>query len=89
MSPGYLKIRDEYLRKAWTRSPEELSVCLPAGIKGDCLIFQAFGEQCILTNEEIMLSGKSADGPVGLLVALYASYFLLFMRFFDGSTPSA
>lgn len=74
MSPGYRKIRDEYLRKAWTRKPEVLSVCLPAEIKGDGLIFRAFGEECILTKEEIMFAGKPVDGPVGLLVALYASH---------------
>jgi len=74
MSQGYLKIRDEYLRKAWTRSAEELSVCLPAEIEGEGLIFRAFGEKCVLTNEKIILAGNLADGPVGLLIALYASY---------------
>jgi len=73
MSQGYLRIRNEYLVQAWARSPAELAVCLPAETENDCLIFQAFGEKCILSREEILLSGESAAGPVGLLVALYAS----------------
>jgi hypothetical protein len=73
MTPGYLKIRNEYLGKAWDRSPAELAVCLPAEINGDRLRFQAFGEECLLSREEIMLGGETAAGPVGLLIALYAS----------------
>jgi hypothetical protein len=73
MGQGYLRIRNEYLAKAWARSPAELAVCLPAEIDGDRLIFPAFGERCILSREEIWLAGQSAAGPVGLLVALYAS----------------
>jgi hypothetical protein len=69
----YLQIRDEYLQKAWARTPEELSRCLPAEMEGDCLVFQAFSGKCLLSREEITLAGESADGPVGLLVALYAS----------------
>lgn len=73
MSHGYLAIRDEYLKAAWARSPDELAVCLPATLAGDRLLFQAFGEPCILTAQEITLSGKAAEGPEGLLIALYAS----------------
>jgi hypothetical protein len=74
MSQSYLRIRNEYLVQAWARSPAELAVCLPAEIDNDCLVFRAFGEKCMLSREEILLSGESAAGPVGLLVALYASY---------------
>lgn len=73
MSQAYLQIRNEYLAQAWARSPEELAVCLPGEIKGNFLSFPAFGEACLLGREEIMLGGKAAAGPVGLLIALYAS----------------
>lgn len=73
MSQAYLQIRNEYLAKAWARSPEELSVCLPGEIKDDYLFFPAFGEECRLGREEIILGGQAATGPVGLLIALYAS----------------
>jgi hypothetical protein len=34
--------------------------------------FRAFGEECVLGPEGVTLSGKSATGPRGLLVCLYA-----------------
>lgn len=73
MSQGYRAIRDEYLKAAWARAPGELAACLPAALAGEQLSFQAFGEPCILTAQEISLSGKAAEGPEGLLIALYAS----------------
>jgi hypothetical protein len=74
MSQGYLAIRDEYLQKAWARSPGELAASLPAELAGDRLNFPAFGEPCSLSAREITLSGKAAQGPEGLLIALYASF---------------
>ena len=41
MSQNYLKIRNDYLHKAWARSPEVLSVCLPAELTAAGLRFQA------------------------------------------------
>lgn len=73
MSRAYLQIRNDYLAQAWARSKEELAKCVPAVINHDCLHFQAFGEPCILTPTDILLSGKSAAGPEGLLIAMYAS----------------
>lgn len=73
MSQSYLKIRNEYLKKTWARSIEELLVCLPAELEGDHLIFRALGEKCILSKEQIILADQSAEGPEGLLIALYSS----------------
>ncbi len=72
MSQAYLQIRNDYLAKAWARSKAELAACLPAAIDHDALQFQAFGEPCTLTPTDIRLSGKSATGPEGLLIAMYA-----------------
>ena len=72
MSRAYLQIRNDYLAQAWARSKEVLAKCLPAEINHDCLHFQAFGEPCNLTPTDILLSGKSATGPEGLLIAMYA-----------------
>ncbi len=55
MSQNYLNIRNDYLRKAWARSPVVLSACLPAEPTAAGLRFQAFGEECLLTGEEITL----------------------------------
>ncbi len=73
MSQNYLKIRNDYLQKAWARSPEVLAGCLPAQLTAAGLRFQAFGEECLLTGAEITLAGAPATGPEGLLIALYAS----------------
>ncbi len=72
MSQNLLQIQKEYLQKVWLRSPEELKVCLPARREGDCFHFQAFGEPCELSSQEILLSGSPLTGPEGILIALYA-----------------
>ena len=73
MGQNYLPIRNDYLQQAWARSPAVLCECLPAELKGAALSFQAFGEECLLTGGEITLAGVAANGPEGLLIALYAS----------------
>jgi hypothetical protein len=73
MGQNYLHIRNDYLKKAWARSPSVLSACLPAELQDVGLRFQAFGEECLLTGDEITLAGAAATGPEGLLIALYAS----------------
>jgi hypothetical protein len=73
MSQNYLKIRNDYLTQAWARSPEVLAVCLPAELTPAGLRFQAFGEECLLTAAAITLKGAAANGPEGLLIALYAN----------------
>ena len=69
----YLSIRNEYLARAWARGPEVLAACLPARLDEGRLLFRAFGEDCVLTEDDITLAGRSAGGPEGLLIALYAS----------------
>jgi hypothetical protein len=73
MDQNFLKVRNDYLMKAWARGLAELAVCLPAAVAGESLVFQAFGERCVLSREDILLGGRSAAGPEGLLIALYAS----------------
>ncbi len=73
MSQNYLHIRNDYLKQAWARSPAVLSACLPAEYQHTGLYFQAFGEDCLLSAEDIILAGVLATGPEGLLIALYAS----------------
>lgn len=73
MGQNYLPIRNDYLQRAWARSPAVLSACLPAELQDAALSFQAFGEECLLTRGEITLAGVAATGPEGLLIALYAS----------------
>jgi hypothetical protein len=73
MAQNYLHIRNDYLARAWVRSPEALAVCLPAAVTAAGLRFQAFGQDCLLSEANITLAGVTASGPEGLLIALYAS----------------
>ncbi len=73
MAQNYLVIRDRYLSEAWEKSIDELEKNIPARIEDERLIFEAFGERCILSRTEITLSGEAAQGAEGLLIAMYAS----------------
>ncbi len=75
MSRNYLGIRNEYLEKAWSRPSSDLEASVPAGRQDDGrLQFAAFGETCMVGEEEVSLSGAAATGPEGLLVAMYAAF---------------
>lgn len=73
MAQTYLEIRNEYLRKAWARGGRELAESIPARLEDGCLKFSAFGEPCELGEKDVRLSGQSAEGAEGLLIAMYAS----------------
>jgi len=68
----YLLIQLEHLKAAWSRGEEMLEQALPATRKGDCLCFQAFGEECELCPEKISFGGKWITGAEGILISLYA-----------------
>lgn len=72
MTDRYGAIRDEYLRKAWERTPVELERALPAIAESGGLHFRAFGEACALEPERILLGSRIAEGPEGVLIAMYA-----------------
>ncbi len=73
MGETYLQIRNDNLKEAWARSPEELARSLPAELKADGLHFRAFGEDCLLARKDITLAGQPATGPEGILIAMYAN----------------
>ena len=72
MNDQYLLIQKEHLEAAWSRGEEILEQALPATRKGDCLCFQAFGEECELCPEKISSGGKLITGAEGILISLYA-----------------
>jgi hypothetical protein len=72
MNDQYLLIQKEHLEAAWSRGEEMLEQALPATRKGDCLCFQAFGEECEFCPEKISLAGKLITGAEGILISLYA-----------------
>ena len=70
---NYRQIRNRYLSEVYARSLEELEISIP-GVREEALFhFEAFGEKCLLSKEEVVLAGVPANGPEGLLVAMYAS----------------
>jgi hypothetical protein len=74
MGQNYIEIRNQYLRKAWSRPPDDLEASLPAHRAEGCLQFEAFGETCVLSEQEVHLSGLATTGPEGLLIAMYACF---------------
>ena len=73
MSQNILQIQKEYLQKAYTRPIQELEEAIPARYEGSALHFQAFGEPCEVSREEIILNGEPLRGGEGILIAIYIS----------------
>ncbi len=59
---GYGEIARSYLERAFARGLAQLSVAIPAEIRGDGLHFKAFGQDCVVTREEIVLGGERDTG---------------------------
>jgi len=74
MGIQYLEIRNEYLRRAWSRPLGEIEASLPAKRAGERIQLEAFGEMCEMSQDDVILSGSSATGPEGLLIAMYAGF---------------
>jgi hypothetical protein len=74
MSETYLAIQKEHLKAAWARGEDQLLEALPGERTGDCLRFNAFGEECELYSTTISLGGESTTGPEGILISLYSRY---------------
>jgi len=74
MGTFYSKLILENLSKFFARLPYDAEKYLGAERDGETFCFRAFGENCRLSPEFVMLSGKPANGPVGLLISLYVAY---------------
>ncbi|MBW2064901.1 MAG: DUF3786 domain-containing protein [Deltaproteobacteria bacterium] len=74
MNSQYEKIIGENLRNIFKPFPSDLEHLIPASRKGDSFLFKAFGEDCCLGPQQIILSGKRETGPKGVLIALYVRH---------------
>ncbi|MFH1351245.1 MAG: DUF3786 domain-containing protein [Pseudomonadota bacterium] len=92
----YEKIIHENLEKIYNKLPAELERAIPATKEGGLFCFKAFGEECIVGPDEVLLSGRAERGPKGLLVSLYVLHASLApiqlepfksFRDFPGSVP--
>ncbi|MBW2127360.1 MAG: DUF3786 domain-containing protein [Deltaproteobacteria bacterium] len=72
MSNNYTTIIRENLSAIYKKGPSDLTERLPARKEGENYVFKAFGQECTLTQEKILLSGRVENGPVGVLITLYA-----------------
>ena len=73
MSTNYEKIIREYLSGFYAQLPcKGVETWLGAESKGDGFGFRAFGEDCLIGPDNIILSGEPVADPRGLLISLYA-----------------
>ena len=69
-----LKIQLDYLKALYDQLPEDLAERLPARRKNNSFHFKAFGQNCTISADGIILGREKLTGPTGILIALYARY---------------
>ncbi|MBN1850043.1 MAG: DUF3786 domain-containing protein [Deltaproteobacteria bacterium] len=72
MTNQYEKIIQQNLIRIYQKEPTTLEANLAGKRKDNHFYFKAFGKDCCLTPEGIMISGSPETGPQGLLISLYA-----------------
>ena len=73
MTDNYAAIVRENIRSLLeTRSDIDILKCLPGRRKGDAFVFDAFGETCRIQPDGIYLGEAQQEGPVGIVLSLYA-----------------
>lgn len=72
MTANYKRIIDENLRRIHAREPEMLTAALPAERIDDAFCFEAFGENCRITTQGVLLKERLQSGVLGVLISLYA-----------------
>ena len=72
MTDNYKKIVRDNLERLYKSLPENLEKILPAKREGDRFIFNAFGEDCVITPEGIQLGSKEHSPVYHILISLYA-----------------
>ena len=72
MTDNYQKIVQNNLSNLYRNLPSNLAQNMGADQDGDCFVFKAFGEECVVSPERVLLNGEEAEGVLGILVSLYA-----------------
>ena len=72
MSHNYARIVRGNLERLDWNDRDGLAARLPARATAGGLAFRAFARDCRLSEEGILLDGRREDGPVGILISLYA-----------------
>ncbi len=72
MPDNYARIvRDNLERLDWN-DLDGLAERLLARSRSEGIVFRAFGNECLLSENGILLDGLSETGPIGILISLYA-----------------
>lgn len=72
MTDNYAKIVRDNLDRLYQNLPDDLARNLPGEKDGDQYRFDAFGENCLITREEITLGEEENNSVFGILISLYA-----------------
>jgi len=68
----YEKIISDNLAVALSKYPEGLRDRIGAIREADAYLFRAFGKDCVIKHDEILLDGQPEWGPLGVIISLYA-----------------
>jgi len=70
---SYKSMMRENLQQAFQRPAADLAASMAARVENDgSLSFEAFGEPCRVTRQDITLGGREPEDPRDLLISLYA-----------------
>lgn len=69
---NYARIIDQNLAALFSRDMNERSEAMGAEIHGQKFYFTAFDGKCCIAPEGIHIDGKLQDGPLGIILSLYA-----------------
>ncbi|MEE8431247.1 MAG: DUF3786 domain-containing protein [Candidatus Desulfatibia sp.] len=72
MTDNYARIVRSNLKRLYLNLPPDLDRKLPARQSGERFEFDAFGAKCEIRPDGIFLDAGQQDGPVGILLSLYA-----------------
>jgi hypothetical protein len=72
MESNYRKIVQQNLNSLFSDLPIGFEKNLPGVCEHEAFIFQAFGRECRIRKDEILLAGTPQTGVIGILISLYA-----------------
>ena len=72
MTDNYAKIVQDNLNRLYGNLPKDLAKNLPGEQDRERIIFDAFGEKCVIEPERIRLGEEEHSSVFGILISLYA-----------------
>ncbi len=72
MTDNYSKIVQDNLDRLYDNLPKDLAKNMIGEQEGDCFVFNAFGERCLIEPKGISLGDTEHSSVFGILISLYA-----------------